>query len=148
MEIIKLEKGHLDEALRLVWDTFLRFEAHDYSEEGVKTFYDFISDKNAVGSLDFFGAFENGSLLGVIAVRNMCHITLFFVSAENQRKGIGRRLWEHVRDMGGERFTVNSSPYAVPVYLKLGFAPLGGEKTTDGMRYTPMEYVISSRETE
>lgn len=45
MEIIRLEKGHLDEALRLVWDTFLRFEAPDYSEEGVKTFYDFISDK-------------------------------------------------------------------------------------------------------
>lgn len=38
MEIIRLEKGHLDEALRLVWDTFLRFEAPTIRKKGSKPF--------------------------------------------------------------------------------------------------------------
>ena len=34
----------------------------------------------------------------------------------------------------------NSSPYAVPVYHKLGFVDLDMEQVSDGMRYTPMKY--------
>lgn len=36
--------------------------------------------------------------------------------------------------------TVNSSPYAVPVYHKLGFVDMDVEQISDGMRYTPMKY--------
>ena len=36
--------------------------------------------------------------------------------------------------------TVNSSPYAVPVYHKLGFVDTDVEQISDGMRYTPMKY--------
>ena len=37
--------------------------------------------------------------------------------------------------------TVNSSPYAVPVYRKLGFVETDTEQLADGMRYTPMKFV-------
>ena len=36
--------------------------------------------------------------------------------------------------------TVNSSPYAVPVYHKLGFVDTDVGQISDGMRYTPMKY--------
>ena len=34
--------------------------------------------------------------------------------------------------------TVNAAPYAVGFYHKIGFIDLEKEKTTDGIRYTPM----------
>ncbi len=37
-----------------------------------------------------------------------------------------------------EQITVNASPYAVPVYEKLGFQAVDDEQLTDGIRYTPM----------
>ncbi|MCQ4640814.1 GNAT family N-acetyltransferase [Blautia coccoides] len=39
-----------------------------------------------------------------------------------------------------KEFTVNSSPYAVPVYHKFGFVDTDCEQLTDGMRYTPMKF--------
>ena len=38
--------------------------------------------------------------------------------------------------------TLNSSPYAIPFYLKLGFEPTSEEQEIDGIRFTPMKYVI------
>ena len=35
--------------------------------------------------------------------------------------------------------TVNSSPYAVPIYHKLGFKDTGSEQVVNGLRFTPME---------
>ena len=40
-----------------------------------------------------------------------------------------------------DEFTVNSSPFAVPVYHKLGFVDTNTEQLTDGIRYTPMKYM-------
>ena len=37
-------------------------------------------------------------------------------------KGIGKQLWEYLKEnSSNDEFTVNSSPFAVPVYHKLGF---------------------------
>ena len=38
-------------------------------------------------------------------------------------------------------FTVNSSPYAVPIYHKLGFVDTNTEQLASGMRYTPMKFI-------
>ena len=60
-----------------------------------------------------------------------------------QRQGIGRRLWEYLLNHSSNMvFTVNSSPYAVPVYHKLGFKDMDEEQLTDGMRYTPMRFEL------
>lgn len=40
-------------APNLIWETFLQFEAPDYSDEGVKSFRDFIEDEDLVSSLEF-----------------------------------------------------------------------------------------------
>ncbi|HIX64389.1 MAG TPA: GNAT family N-acetyltransferase, partial [Candidatus Mediterraneibacter colneyensis] len=80
---------------------------------------------------------------GVIATNeNRKHICCFFVKAKYHRQGIGRKLWEYVLNHSERNvFTVNSSPYAVPVYHKLGFSDTDTEQLADGMRYTPMKFV-------
>ena len=57
-------------------------------------------------------------------------------------KGIGKQLWEYLKEnSSNDEFTVNSSPFAVPVYHKLGFVDTNTEQLTDGIRYTPMKYM-------
>ena len=68
------------------------------------------------------------------------HIGGFFVRADHHRRGIGRALFEAMRqDYPVQVFTVHSSPYAVPVYERLGFVATAAEQVTDGLRYTPMQ---------
>lgn len=69
------------------------------------------------------------------------HIADLFVDAAYHRRGIGRRLFAAMRrDHFRQIFTVNSSPYAVGFYRRLGFVPTGTEQLTDGLRYTPMRF--------
>ena len=135
-------KVEITAALSLIWETFLQFEAPDYSDEGVKSFREFIENEDIVASLEFWGAYENDELRGVIATNeNRKHICCFFVKSKYHQQGIGRKLWEYVLNNSNHPiYTVNSSPYAVPVYHKLGFIDMGSEQLADGMRFTPMKF--------
>ena len=123
MEIKKIDQAQMDNAIDLIWTTFLQFEAPDYSDEGIQSFKDFIENKEIINTLEFWGAYDNQKLKGVIATNeNRKHICCFFVEAQYQRQGIGRKLWEYLLENSQkEVITVNSSPYAVPVYHKLEF---------------------------
>ncbi len=140
MEIRKLEPAEIPAAVSLIWETFLVFDAPDFAPEGVAAFRAFLDDAAGLRALKFFGAFADGELRGVLAADGgLGHICCFFVSAPWQRQGIGRRLWEHLRAASPAAcITVHASPYAVPVYRALGFAPSGGRRMEDGMPYTPM----------
>ena len=142
MEIRKIKYAQIDSAVDLIWKTFLQFEAPDYSEEGVQSFRDFIRNKEIIQSLEFFGAYENEELRGVIATNeNRKHICCFFVKPQYHRQGIGKKLWEYVLNNSQNLFfTVHSSPYAVPVYHKLGFVDMDSEQLADGIRFTPMKF--------
>ena len=143
MDIRAINTEEHKEATELVWNTFLEFEAPGYSEAGVETFRAFISNDKVLKTLEFFGAFEDGILKGIIATRDeRKHICCFFVAAKYHRQGIGRKLWEYIK--ANSRFseiTVNSSPFAVEIYHRLGFENTDIEQSTDGMRYTPMRFV-------
>ena len=81
-------KIELAAAINLIWETFLQFEAPDYSDEGVQSFRDFIENEDIVASLEFWGAYENGELRGVIATNeNRKHICCFFVKSKYHRQG-------------------------------------------------------------
>lgn len=142
MEIIKIDELQLTDAIELIWSTFLRFEAPDYSKEGIQSFKDFINDKKILKTLEFWGAYDNNELKGVIATNdNRKHICCFFVKAQYHRQGIGRRLWEYLLENSLSKIiTVNSSPYAVCVYHKFGFIDLDTKQVSDGIRYTAMKY--------
>lgn len=138
-----------DDAMALAWRTFMRFEAKDYSTEGIKSFQDFITDTTlyrmfVMGAYQLFCAFEGKKLVGLISLRNETHISLLFVDAAYHKKGIGRALIDYVGryvllEEGYHKLTVNAAPYAVGFYHKLGFYDIGQEMTNDGIRYTPME---------
>ncbi len=142
MEIKMIHGEEIAVALNLIWTTFLQFEASDYSDEGVKSFRNFIEDKKSIETLEFWGAYDHGELKGVIATNEKRkHICCFFVKARYHRQGIGRKLWEYLlAHSQNKTITVNSSPYAVPVYHKLGFIDIDTEQVADGIRYTPMKY--------
>ena len=75
------------------------------------------------------------------------HLCLLFVEKACHRQGIARALFSALRDHcrtapDTPRITVNSSPYAVGAYRRLGFRTTGDERTVDGIRFTPMEYLF------
>lgn len=142
MVIKKLIQPDLDEALKLVLNVFMIFEAPDYIDEGIITFQNCINNHEFIDNLDMYGAFEKDQLVGVIATRNEGnHIALFFVDGKYHKREIGRQLFEQVvKNSSSNKITVNSSPYAIEIYHRLGFVDTNTEQLVDGMRFTPMEY--------
>ena len=119
MEIRKIRKAEMATALQLTWETFLQFEAPDYSQQGIDSFYEFISNQGIIDSLEFFGAFDNNTLRGVIATNdNRKHICCFFVSAAYQKQGIGKQLLNFV--LNGEESINEQNPRAVGFYEYMG----------------------------
>lgn len=153
MDIRVLGKSDLPLASSLVWNVFSEFVAPGYSEEGIKTFRNFIQPEeleNSILSGRFFilGAFINGVLAGVLAIRDNNHISLFFVDKAFHGKGIGRKLFNEAvricleKDPELNELSVNSSPYAVNIYIKIGFEKIGEETVRDGIAYIPMKMEI------
>ena len=141
--IKKIDKTALNEALSLVWRVFQEYEAPDYTQQGIDEFYNSIHDESFLSKLSMFGAFVNEELVGVIATRNNgTHIALLFVDGNYHRQDIGRKLFQKVLEQStASRVTVNSSPFAVHVYRKLGFIDTDKEQTVNGLRFTPMAYI-------
>ena len=143
MQIKRISLEERKEALNLVIAVFMQFEAPELNiEEGITTFKNFIDDENSIDALALYGAYEGEDIIGVAATRNNGnHISLFFVDGKRHRQGIGKRLFQEVlKNSTAETITVNSSPYAVEIYRKLGFAAMDKEQLTNGIRYTPMSY--------
>lgn len=132
------------EALALVWDVFLKFEAPCYSEEGINEFHKTIHDEEYLSELTMYGAYIEDKLIGVIATRNNnSHIALFFVDDNYHHKGVGKKLFEASKaDCHNEIMTVNSSPYAVEIYSRLGFVKTDDEQVVSGIRFTPMKLIL------
>lgn len=140
MEIRKILKEEMKNALDLVWKVFLEYEAPDYSEEGIEEFKKSINDMDWVNAREFYGAFNKNQLLGVIATKDISHIALFFVDGKYQKQGIGRKLYNKVELLNNKGyFTVNSSPYAHEIYKHLGFIDTDVEQCINGLRFYPMK---------
>ena len=142
--IRKIRQEEIEKALLLVWQVFLEYEAKNYTKDGVQEFYKSIHDENYISSLDWYGAFIEEKLIGVIATKNEgTHIALFYVDEKYQRQNIGKHLFQAVlMKCDSKRITVNSSTYAVSIYYKLGFKNIGLEQVVNGLRFTPMELNI------
>lgn len=141
-----------DDAMHLAWKTFMQFEADIYTTEGIRHFQDFITDTTlyrmfVMGAYQMFVALDQKKIIGMITLRNNSHISLLFVDEKYHRQGIGRALIEYLREYllseaGISKVTVNAAPYGVAFYHKLGFKDLRPEEVKDGIKYTPMEFVL------
>jgi GNAT superfamily N-acetyltransferase len=142
IRVIKLDENKINEAAALALEVFLQYEAPDYSQEGILTFRCFLEDRNSLCMLEWFGAYADKNLIGIIATRNSgSHISLFFVSEKWQGHGIGRALFNEILPhTASNTITVHSSPYAVKIYKHFGFTATDTEQCENGIRYTPMIY--------
>jgi len=152
--IKKLTKNEIKQALDLVNRVFSEFVAVDYSEQGNKSFndylkikYDEVANDVHTGHKKILGYYENGEIIGVIATRDKTHIALMFVDKQHHKKGIAKRLYDTIlfelqNNPDVKRITVNSSLYAVPVYERLGFVKTDEQQEKNGIIYMPMEHMI------
>lgn len=140
-------------ALELVMNVFKQYVEPEYSQQGIDTFYRFIEEDSIINNLGkndsfkMWAAYKNDNLVGVVAVKDSNHISLFFVDSKYQKQGVGKKLFTTVVALAIKnkikRITVNSSPFATPIYHHYGFKDTGVEKNIDGIRFTPMEYDLS-----
>jgi len=145
----ELEIENLQITLSLVWEVFLEFEAPDYSDEGIQEFksfieYESIKAKMQGNQFHIWTCFDDKCLIGVLATRPPCHISLLFVDKQYHRQGIARamvnQMTEHYKENSNcSEITVNSSPYAAEVYHKLGFEDMDTEQIINGIRFIPMK---------
>jgi GNAT superfamily N-acetyltransferase len=143
------EEGQEKDISDMIWDVFSEFEAPEYSKEGINIFKDFINPQRLADDIRYNGfkiycCFEGDILAGVLALRNQKHISLLFVRKSHHKKGIARELVrmiiEYIQKANPyvHELTVNSSPYAVEIYKKLGFTATDTMQEKDGIIYMPM----------
>lgn len=144
IEELKLE--NLEEAIRVIETTFLKFEAPDYSKDGIENFFKFANyetiKENLNRNMKMYVAKVSEKIVGVIGYRDNSHINLLFVLEEYQHNGIARALYnlviEKCKQVDTKKVTVNSSPYAHNVYLKFGFTDANKMQEIDGIKFYPM----------
>jgi len=87
---------------------------------------------------------EHGVVVGLVGVRSGTHLFSLYVAPKTQGCGIGRMLWNHVKERSlttaAVAFTVNSSRNAVPIYERFGFVSTGGTIDANGVLYVPMRF--------
>jgi ribosomal protein S18 acetylase RimI-like enzyme len=147
-----IRTGEEDAVCRLIEESFNEFVAPGYSEAGVKTFFKYANAQSMKKRADkdhvIFVALDGDKLVGIIEIRSNNHISLLYVKTEYHNKGIARRLLNLCVETSLKdnpflkHIDVNSSPYAVEIYEKLGFERTGAEQEVNGIRFTPMKLTL------
>lgn len=153
--IRKITCNEVESAMALALEVFMEFEAPDYGPAGVETFKkDIVENREYLegarqGLCPIYGAFDGEKMVALMGMRSSkTHINLVFTKKEYHRKGIARTIFRYLlNDILAENpaldaLTLNSSPYGLPFYLKIGFVPQGEEQTINGIRFTPMKYIV------
>lgn len=133
----------------LVVRVFDKFVGPGYSPDGQSIFRSYVQPdalqkRVSTGFSFIFVAIHDKEIAGVIEVKKVNHISVLFVDDRYHNMGIATRLISMAierasNDNSITEMTVNSSPYAVDIYKKLGFLQIDQEKEKDGIRHTPMK---------
>lgn len=147
--IRKAKKEEWEEAMDLAWKTFLLFQTKEYSQEGIESFYNFVRDKDLKRFFlediyQLFVALHQNRIIGMITLRNRCHISLLFIEKEYQKNGVGSALIEYLSDYvlyenEIDYVTVDSAPGATAFYHKIGFWDLAPMQYKQGISFTAMK---------
>ncbi len=152
IKISKLTENEIPDFCLLVREVYDEFVAPDYPEEGNEHFYTFLT-KEAVSKRMNDGALTlcaraDGIMAGVCAFRDKTHLSTFFVKKQFHGRGIGRMMFDFSLEEIKKKYpesevvSVFSSPFALPVYKRLGFIQTDERQQKDGIIFFPMEYRI------
>jgi N-acetylglutamate synthase-like GNAT family acetyltransferase len=90
--------------------------------------------------VEFWGAEEDGELVGVIGIQPLSDVDLIrhaYVSPTSQRKGVGGALLEHVSSAATQPILVGTwaaADWAIGFYRRHGFELLSRERATELLR--------------
>jgi GNAT superfamily N-acetyltransferase len=147
LKIRKIRKSEIKQVCRLVLEVFDEFIAPDYCVEGIKEFRQYINpelieQRLKINCIAYVAEIEN-VIVGVLEIRDYNHISLLFVKKHHQNQGIAKALIAKAVTISlknkAKKLEVDSSPFAVNIYKRLGFVETAWEKTIDGIRFTSME---------
>lgn len=139
-------------AMKMIWRTFLEYDGKDYTQEGIRSFFEFITDDDLYvsflkGKYQMMVALADGEVIGAGSIRSRNHLSLLFVDGAYHRRGIGSaimaKLFDYLEREAGERYmSLKAAPYAVEFYRKLGFTTVRPEEEYSGIRVTSMVKVF------
>ena len=139
-------------AIRMIWSTFVKYEGRDYTEEGIRNFFEFITDEALYtsfleGEYRLMVALDGRKIIGAGSVRDKNRLSLLFVDEAYHHRGVGStilmKICNYLKAEAGERYmSLEASPYAVSFYQKQGFRAVRPEISFGGIRVTPMEKVF------
>ena len=149
----EIKDGEESRACHLVMESFNEFVAPGYSEEGVTEFSKYLNPQfmqwRLANNHFVLVALDKDVLIGIIEVRNDNHISLLFVKKAYHKRGISKKVLEMTitkcrqYNANNAIIEVNSSPFAVPVYEKMGFVKTNTEQIINGIRFIPMTRNLS-----
>lgn len=148
VEFREMKDGEEKAVCETVIKSFNEFVAPDFCQEGIELFLsgvkpNLITERLKEGNIIAI-AIADKKVVGVIEIRGMNHVCMFFVDGDYHQKGIGKGLLDYALKIcqsvarSVSEVTVNSSPYAVQIYEKLGFKRISEEQIKNGIRFTPM----------
>lgn len=156
-EIRPLAGCEIEEALGLIWDVFSEYQAPDCTEEGVDAFwsridYEYLLQRAGDGEVRFWGAFDDGRMVGVCMLREPGLVELLYVDGEYQGQGVGKNLLKKavldakVQDPLLQSITVNAPDGTEDFFRAQGFIPVGEPYESGGLIYIPM--AVKSKEAQ
>ncbi len=153
--ISSLTNEHVAEASAVIQESFLALAAADWRPDARRAFIDTTApaclQKLLAKMTIAAGAFSEDGITGVILMPSPNLLGILFVRPSCLRLGIGRSLWESARAQIEARFPevhtveLNATPYAVPFYKSVGFAPISSEFERDGQRAIRMACWLPAR---
>lgn len=145
------DANEIKRSFELAERVFMEFEAPAFRKRGVDSFLDFLWGKRvqkmiADGDFRVWVCYSGDVMVGMLALREGCHVSLAFVRGDFHRQGIGRMLYAEAKKYalttGTKVITVNASDYGIPFYKAMGFYETDMQLDSDGIIYTPMEAII------
>lgn len=150
-KVVKIRRATIKDAQRiseLAQAIALQFIVDEFSQTGRARYLqelapEAIAKRIAARDFHFVVAEDGEALVGVAAMQGNWHLYHLFVARGDQRGGLGRRLWQILRDealkAGPPRsFKANVPRYAVAAYTRLGFEADGAMRDEKGVHFQPM----------
>ncbi|TXJ41447.1 GNAT family N-acetyltransferase [Brachyspira pilosicoli] len=146
-EIKKAKLEDLEEISNLAKRIYLKYNSSLDTDEGINNILAFINYDNILMRTYIDGSLilkakdiKKNIIIGFIEIRNYNHISLLFIDDEYFRLGVAKKLFEQVKDMmPSDKYSVNSSDYAIEFYKKLGFVAIYDDiKIENGVHFHPM----------